>query len=76
MNNLTEILGQYKSAASANTDIKTRFILEQPSTLNVEANLFYDISQDAQFVSEKQNGVKKSFIPIFSMKINPAINCN
>lgn len=70
MNNLTEILGQYKSAASTNTDIKTRFILEQPSTFNVEANLFYDISQDAQFVSEKQNA--KNFR--FYGNISPIIN--
>ena len=70
MNNLTQILGQYKSAASTNTDIKTRFILEQPSTLNVEANLFYDISQDAQFVSEKQNAVNFRFYG----NISPIIN--
>ena len=70
MNNLTEILGQYKSAASTNTDIKTRFILEQPSTLDVEANLFYDISQDAQFVSEKQNATSFRFYG----NISPIIN--
>lgn len=70
MNNLTEILGQYKTAAGTNTDIKTRFILEQPSTLNVESNLFFDVSQDAQFVAEKENATNYRFYG----NISPIIN--
>lgn len=53
MNNITEILGSKKAALNVNSDIKTRLILSQPSTLNVESSLFIDINQDEQYVLEK-----------------------
>jgi hypothetical protein len=72
MDNLTEVLGQYKSTANSNVDLSTRLILEQPSSNTIETNLFLEISQDSQFILEKQSS---NNFRIYG-KINPIINTN
>jgi hypothetical protein len=54
MSNITEILGSKKFAGGENKTLKTRVILEQPSKVNNEYNLFTNVSEDDQFTKEKQ----------------------
>ena len=70
MNNIVEILGSKKIALGVNTDVKTRVILTQPSTLNVESSLFLDINQDEQYVLEKTQSSNFRFYG----SITPIIN--
>jgi len=70
MSNLTEVLGEYKSTANSNVNLSTRIILEQPAMVETESSLFLDISQDKQFVVEKQSS---NNFRIYG-KITPVIN--
>lgn len=70
MNNLIEILGEKKNAISKNETLSTRITLEQPSKGTYESNLFLDVSQDQQFVIEKEEGN----IFRFYGKLSPIIN--
>lgn len=70
MNNIVEILGSKKMAMGVNTDVKTKVILTQPSTLNVESSLFLDINQDEQYVLEKTQSNNFRFYG----SITPVIN--
>ena len=58
MSNIVEILGSKKFVGSKNETLKTRLILEQPSKVRDEYNLFTNISQDEQFVKEKNENDK------------------
>jgi hypothetical protein len=51
--NITEIIGNRKYVGSIDTNLNTRVVLEQPNKLIYENNLFFDISQAAQFNLEK-----------------------
>jgi len=62
MSNIVEILGSKKFSGSTNQTLKTRIILEQPATLRNEYNLFTNVSQDEQFLKEKnENNVYKVY---------------
>lgn len=58
MSNIVEILGSKKFSGSKNETLKTRLILEQPSKIRDEYNLFTNVSQDDQFVKEKNENDK------------------
>lgn len=58
MSNIVEVLGSKKFSGSKNETLKTRLILEQPSKIRDEYNLFTNISQDDQFVKEKNENDK------------------
>lgn len=58
MSNIVEVLGSKKFSGSKNETLKTRLILEQPGKIRDEYNLFTNISQDDQFVKEKNENEK------------------
>jgi hypothetical protein len=58
MSNIVEILGSKKFAGSKTETLKTRLILEQPGKVRDEYNLFTNVSQDEQFVKEKNENDK------------------
>lgn len=58
MSNIVEVLGSKKFSGSKNETLKTRLILEQPAKVRDEYNLFTNISQDDQFVKEKNENDK------------------
>ena len=58
MSNIVEVLGSKKFFGSKNETLKTRLILEQPGKIRDEYNLFTNISQDDQFVKEKNENEK------------------
>lgn len=58
MSNIVEVLGSKKFSGSKNETLKTRLILEQPSKIRDEYNLFTNVSQDDQFVKEKNENDK------------------
>jgi hypothetical protein len=72
MSNIVEVLGSKKFSGSKNETLKTRLILEQPSKVRDEYNLFTNISQDDQFVKEKNENNKYKIYgtvsPIISKK--------
>ena len=62
MGDIVEILGSKKFSGSRNETLKTRIILEQPGMIRNEYNLFTNISQDEQFLKEKnENNVYKIY---------------
>ena len=62
MSDIVEILGSKKFSGSTNQTLKSRIILEQPATLRNEYNLFTNVSQDEQFLKEKnENNVYKVY---------------
>ena len=58
MSNIVEILGSKKFVGSKTETLKTRLILEQPGKVRDEYNLFTNVSQDEQFVQEKNENNK------------------
>jgi hypothetical protein len=58
MSDIVEVLGSKKFSGSKNETLKTRLILEQPGKIRDEYNLFTNISQDDQFVKEKNENEK------------------
>ena len=70
MSNIVEVLGEKKNAVSTNQTLNTRITLEEPSRSTYESNLFLDVSQDQQFVIEKEAGNVFRFYG----KIAPIIN--
>ena len=58
MSNIVEVLGSKKFFGSKNETLKSRLILEQPGKIRDEYNLFTNISQDDQFVKEKNENQK------------------
>ena len=62
MSDIIEILGTKKFAGGENKTLKTRVILEEPSKIKDEYNLFTNVSQYEQFIKEKQeNDVYKVY---------------
>lgn len=61
MSNIVEVLGSKKFSGSKNETLKTRLILEQPSKVRDEYNLFTNVSQDDQFVKEKTKTTNTKF---------------
>ena len=70
MSEIIEILGEKKFAGSTNTSLSSRVILDESNKIRYENNLFYDISQQQQFATEKQTSYN------FRMygKINPILS--
>ena len=72
MGDIVEILGSKKFSGSRNETLKTRVILEQPGMIRNEYNLFTNISQDEQFLKEKnENNIYRVY-----GTISPIINKN
>ncbi len=62
MSDIVEILGSKKFSGSTNETLKSRIILEQPSMVRNEYNLFTNVSQDEQYTKEKNaNNVYKVY---------------
>ena len=74
MSDIIEILGEKKFAGSKNSDIKTSVVLEETKQTRYDNNLFYTISQQTQFLSEKRNcndfRVYGKINPIYSLDVN------
>jgi hypothetical protein len=58
MSNIIEVLGEKKFFGGTNETLKSRVILEQPAMVRNEYNLFTNISQDDQYVKEKNENLK------------------
>ena len=58
MGDIVEVLGSKKFNGATNETLKSRIILEQPAMVRNEYNLFTNISQDDQFVKEKNENLK------------------
>lgn len=73
MSDIIEILGSKKFAGGENKTLKTRIILEEPSKVKNEYNLFTNVSEDDQFIKEKQeNNVYKIYGTILPSVMNEA----
>ena len=70
MSSIIEILGEKKFSGSRNKELSTRLVLDENQKIQYENNLFYNVSQQDQYTTEKNNS--KSFR--FYGKINPIIN--
>jgi hypothetical protein len=73
MGNIIEVLGERKFFGGSNETLKSRVILEQPAMVRNEYNLFTNISQDDQYVKEKNENlnykVYGTISPIISREI-------
>ena len=58
MGDIVEVLGEKKFFGGTNETLKSRVILEQPAMVRNEYNLFTNISQDDQFIKEKNENLK------------------
>jgi hypothetical protein len=58
MSDIVEVLGSKKFFGATNETLKSRIILEQPAMVRNEYNLFTNVSQDDQFVKEKNENLK------------------
>ena len=72
MSDIVEILGEKKFIGSKRKELKTRVVFEENKKIQYEHNLFYDISQQTQYITEKNESNK---FRIYG-KINPIINFN
>jgi hypothetical protein len=72
MSDIVEILGEKKFIGSKRKELKTRVVFEENKKIQYEHNLFYDISQQTQYITEKNESNK---FRIYG-KINPIINLN
>lgn len=70
MSSIIEILGEKKFSGSRNKELSTRLVLDENQKIQYENNLFYNVSQQDQYIAEKNNS--KSFR--FYGKINPIMN--
>ena len=62
MSDIIEILGENKFVGGENQSLKSRIILEEPSKIKNEYNLFNSVSEYNQFITEKQeNDVYKVY---------------
>ena len=73
MSNIIEVLGEKKFFGGTNETLKSRVILEQPAMVRNEYNLFTNISQDDQYVKEKNENlsykVYGTISPIISREV-------
>ena len=58
MSDIIEILGQKKFSGSKNKELKTRVVFEESKKIQYEQNLFYDVSQQTQYITEKRESNK------------------
>jgi hypothetical protein len=72
MSDIIEILGEKKFAGSRNKELSTRIVFEEDKKIRYETNLFYDISQQTQYIEEKR---QSNNFRIYG-KINPVLNFN
>lgn len=70
MSEIIEILGEKKFSGSINRELKTRIVFEENKKIKTENNLFFDISQQNQYLKEKR--LNNNF-KIYG-KITPIIN--
>ena len=74
MSDIVEVLGSKKFFGATNETLKSRIILEQPAMVRNEYNLFTNVSQDDQFVKEKNETLKYkvygTISPIVSKEIH------
>jgi hypothetical protein len=55
MSDIIEILGEKKFSGSRSSDLKSSIVLEETNQTRYDNNLFYTLSQQTQFISEKNN---------------------
>jgi hypothetical protein len=72
MSNIVEILGEKKFSGSRNTELKTRVVFDESKKILYDNNLFFNISQQEQFLTEKN---ESNVFRIYG-KINPIFNFN
>jgi hypothetical protein len=70
MSEIVEILGEKKFANSRNQELSTRIVLDDVKKVQNENNYFFNISQQDQYISEKNSS---NNFRIYG-KINPIIN--
>jgi hypothetical protein len=70
MSEIIEILGEKKFSGSKNKELKTRVVFEESKKIQYENNLFFDISQQTQYIQEKRECTNFRFYG----KINPIFN--
>jgi hypothetical protein len=70
MSDIIEILGEKKFAGSRNKELSTKIVFEEDKKIRYETNLFYDISQQTQYIEEKR---QSNNFRIYG-KINPILN--
>jgi hypothetical protein len=58
MSDIIEVLGENKFFGGTNETLKSRVILEHPAMVRNEYNLFTNVSQDDQYVREKNENLK------------------
>lgn len=70
MSDIVEILGENKFFGSTNQNLNTRIVFDEEKKNKYETNLFFNISQQTQYLDEKNN------CNLFRLygKINPIIN--
>ncbi len=72
MSDIIEILGEKKFSGSRNKELKSRIVFEETKKMRYENNLFFNISQQTQYINEKNTS---NDIRIYG-KINPIMNFN
>jgi hypothetical protein len=70
MSEIVEILGEKKFANSRNQELSTRIVLDDVKKVQNENNYFFNISQQDQYISEKNSS---NNFRVYG-KINPIIN--
>jgi hypothetical protein len=70
MSEIIEILGEKKFVGSKNKELKSRIVFEETKKMRYENNLFFDISQQTQYINEKINS---NNFRIYG-KVNPIMN--
>lgn len=70
MSEIIEILGEKKFVGSKNKELKSRVVFEETKKIRYDNNLFFDVSQQTQYINEKNNSTNFRFYG----KINPIMN--
>jgi hypothetical protein len=70
MSEIIEILGEKKFVGSKTKELKSRIVFEETKKMRYDNNLFFDVSQQTQFINEKNDS---NNFRIYG-KINPIIN--
>ena len=76
MGDIVEVLGSKKFNGATNETLKSRIILEQPAMVRNEYNLFTNISQDDQFVKEKNENLKYKIYGTISPIVSKEVHDN
>lgn len=74
MSDIIEILGEKKFSGSRSSDLKSSIVLEETNQTRYDNNLFYTLSQQTQFINEKNNcnnfRIYGKINPILSLDVN------